>query len=165
MDEFDWRTGRTCVHKCFYHLVFSPKYRRKVFKENMLERLREVMRETCEQMGGALLEFGCESDHLHLMVVIPPSKSVSNFVGKLKGKSSYVLRSEFWEEVKDKLWGDHFWSPSYCAVTCGDAPLEVVKRYVENQEKPPSEASVKRSISTTGNKNPKRRGRLTRSYP
>jgi putative transposase len=91
------------------------------------------------------------------MVVIPPSKSVSNFVGKLKGKSSYVLRGEYWEEVKDKSWGDHFWSPSSCAVTCGGAPLEVVKRYVENQEKPPSEASVKRSISTTGDKNPQKK--------
>ena len=83
-----------------------------------------------------MIEFGCEADHLHLMVSIPPSRSVSHFVGKLKGKSSYVLRHEFWPEIKDKSWGEHFWSPSYCAVTCGGAPLEAVKKYVENQEAP-----------------------------
>lgn len=162
MSDFEWRTGRTCVFKCHYHLVFSPKYRKKVFTAAMLSRLHEVLQETCEQMGGALLEFGCERDHLHLMVVIPPSKSVSNFVGKLKGKSSYVLRNEFWSEIKNKLWGEHFWSPSYCAVTCGGAPLEVVRAYVANQERPAAESSVKRSLSTTGDKNPNRRSRLTR---
>lgn len=163
MSEFDWRTGRTCVHKCFYHLVFSPKFRRKVFTENMLSRLNEVLNETCAQMQGELIEFGCESDHLHLMVMIPPSNSVCDFVGKLKGKSAYILRKEFWPEISKKLWGDRFWSPSYCVVTCGGAPLEVVKSYVETQEKPPSASSVKRSRSTTGDKNPKRRARLTRS--
>lgn len=163
MDEYDWRTGRTCIYKCYYHLVFSPKYRRGVFTAEMLVRLREVIQETCEQMGGELIEFGCEQDHLHLMTSIPPSKSVSNFVGKLKGKSAYVLRSEFWPDISTKLWGTHFWSPSYCVATCGGAPLEIVRQYVEHQEKPPSRESVKRSISTTGDRNPKRRSRLTRS--
>ncbi len=160
MSEFDWRTGRTCIYKCFYHLVFSPKYRKGVFTSEMLERLEVVMGETCEQMGGELVEFGGERDHLHLLVSIPPSKSVSNFIGKLKGKSSYTLRKEFWPEIKDKLWGDHFWSPSYCVATCGGAPLEVVRQYVEHQEKPPSSASVKRSLSTSGELDPRRKASL-----
>ena len=134
--EFDWRKGRTTISKCFYHLVLTPKYRRKVFTLPMLESLEPLIKETCEQMGGELLEFGCEDDHLHLMVVIPPARSVSNFVGKIKGKSSFFLRKHHWDEVKSKLWGNHFWSPSYCVVTCGGAPLERVKKYVETQIKP-----------------------------
>jgi putative transposase len=135
-DEFDWRKGRTAVFKCFYHLVLTPKYRRDVFTLNMINALKPLIKETCEQMGGELLEFGAEDNHLHLMVMIPPKVAVSNFVGKLKGKSAYFLRKEHWDEVKYKLWGKHFWSPSYCVVTCGGAPLDVIKAYVENQEKP-----------------------------
>lgn len=70
----------------------------------MLDGLGAVMRETCEQMGGELLEFGAEDDHLHLMLSIPPAKAISNFVGKLKGKSAYYLRRHHWEDVRTKLW-------------------------------------------------------------
>jgi putative transposase len=135
-DEFNWRKGRTAVFKCFYHLVLTPKYRRDVFTLNMINTLKSLIKETCEQMGGEMLEFGIEDNHLHLMVMIPPKIAVSNFVGKLKGKSAYFLRKEHWDEVKEKLWGKHFWSPSYCIVTCGGAPLEVIKSYVENQKMP-----------------------------
>lgn len=135
-EEFNWRRGRTTTYKCFYHLVLTPKYRKNVFTIGMLETLEPLIKETCEQMGGELFEFGAEDDHLHLMVSIPPSKSISNFVGKLKGKSSYFLRKNHWEDIKDKLWGEHFWSPSYCIASCGGAPLEIVKAYVEKQNKP-----------------------------
>ncbi len=134
--EYDWRKGRTTVFKCFYHLVLTPKYRRNVFTSAMLESLESIMRETCNQRGGEMLEMGAEDDHLHLMVVIPPKIAISHFVGKLKGKSSYFLRKNHWEDVKKKLWGKHFWSPSYCVVSCGGAPLEIVKEYVKNQNKP-----------------------------
>uniref|UniRef100_UPI001D17A1F8 IS200/IS605 family transposase n=1 Tax=Acinetobacter indicus TaxID=756892 RepID=UPI001D17A1F8 len=76
-----------------------------------------------------------------------PKHSVSNLVGKLKGKSSYVLRRSFWDEVKEKLWGNHFWSPSYCAVSCGGASLDVVKKYIEEQRIPTSEKNAKKSMS------------------
>ena len=68
-----------------------------------------------------------------------------NLVGKLKGKSSYVLRREFWECVRAKLWGTKFWSPSYCVVSCGGGSLEQVAAYIENQKKPPSEKAIKQS--------------------
>jgi putative transposase len=135
-DVFNWRRGRTTVFKCFYHLALTPKYRGDVFTDAMLNDLEPLLRQTCEQMGGELLEFGAEDDHLHLMLSIPPSKAISNFVGKLKGKSSYYLRKHHWDDVKDKLWGEHFWSPSYCIASCGGAPLEIVKSYVKNQNRP-----------------------------
>lgn len=87
-------------------------------------------------MSVELLEFGGENDHVHLMVSCPPKLAVADLVGKLKGKSSYVLRKEFWPQIKTKLWGSHLWSPSYCVVSCGGAPLDSVKQYVADQRRP-----------------------------
>lgn len=80
------------------------------------------------------------------LLAIPPKHSVAIVVSKLKGKSSYFIRKEFWDHIKKKLWGEHFWSPSYCSVTCGEAPLEVIKKYIDDQRKPSSEKGVAQSI-------------------
>ena len=146
---YDWRTGRSCVFKNHAHLVFVTKYRGEVFTVEMLELTKSIIAETCEQMDCELLEFGGEHNHIHLMVAIHPKVSVSNLVGKLKGKSSYMLRREFWGQIKTMLWGNHFWSPSYCVVPCGGATVEVTKQYIEEQNAPPSEQAVQRSKALT----------------
>ena len=121
----------------------------------MLARLHDLILETCEQMGVELIEFGGEDDHVHLMVCCPPKLAIANLVGKLKGKSSYYLRQEFWPEIKDKLWKDHFWSPSYCVVSCRGAPLEVVKQYVPDQRRPLEKRQIMQSERFTGRKRSK----------
>jgi putative transposase len=148
--DYEWRTGRHCVFRNHMHLVFVTKYRRSVFTDAMLERLNAVFAETMEQMEGTLLEFGGEDDHVHLLVSCHPKTAVSNLVGKLKGKSSYILRNEFWSEIKNKLWGDHFWSPSYCVVSCGGASLDVVRAYIEDQRKPSDKKSMEQSKRFAG---------------
>lgn len=147
---YEWRTGRSCIYKNQMHLVFVTKYRRDVFSLEMEEVLRTVFTETCAQMDCELMEYSFEDDHVHLMVQVHPKLAVSNLVGKLKGKSSYVLRRQFWEQVKTKLWGKAFWSPSYCVVSCGGGSLEVVAAYIKNQRKPPSEKAVKQSKAIAG---------------
>lgn len=142
---YQWRTGRSCVFKNHVHLVFVTKYRRNVLTRKMLDDLNKIYHETCTQMHCELLEFSGEDDHVHLMVAVHPKIAIANLVGKLKGKSSYLLRREYWRIVKKKLWGNHFWSPSYCVVSCGGASLDVVKIYIKNQRKPPSEKQVKQS--------------------
>ena len=142
---YEWRTYRKYLFKNNAHLVFVTKYRRGVFTKEMLDRTKEIMKETCKQMDCELLEFGGEHDHVHLMVSIHPKVAVSNLVSKLKGKSSYMLRREYWERIKTMLWGNHFWSPSYCVVSCGGASLDVVKKYIENQQEPPTERAIKAS--------------------
>lgn len=132
----DIRHGRHCIFKNFIHLVFVTKYRRDVITHPMLKRMEELIRETCTQMECELIEFNGEDDHVHLMVSVHPKVAVSNFVGKLKGKTAYFIRQEFNQELKKKLWGNHFWSPSYCVVSCGGAPLKIVKEYIENQRTP-----------------------------
>jgi putative transposase len=148
--DYEWRTGRQCVFRNHMHLVFVTKYRKSVFTDAMLERLNAVFAETMEQMEGTLLEFGGEDDHVHLLVSCHPKTAVSNLVGKLKGKSSYILRNEFWSEIKNKLWGDHFWSPSYCVVSCGGASLDVVRAYIEDQRKPSDKKSMEQSKRFAG---------------
>ena len=148
--DYEWRTGRHCFFRNHMHLVFVTKYRKSVFTDAMLERLNAVFAETMEQMEGTLLEFGGEDDHVHLLVSCHPKTAVSNLVGKLKGKSSYILRNEFWSEIKNKLWGDHFWSPSYCVVSCGGASLDVVRAYIEDQRKPSDKKSMEQSKRFAG---------------
>jgi len=150
--EYEWRTGRSCVYMNFVHLVLTTKYRQNALTEKMLIRVEELVRETCIQMQCELVEINGEHDHVHLMVNVHPKYSISNFVGKIKGKSSYFIRREFKKEIKNKLWGNHFWSPSYCVVSCGGAPLEIVREYIENQRRPTEEKNVKKSLAATSQK-------------
>jgi len=151
-EKYEWRTGRNCIYNIKVHLVFITKYRRDVFSSIMLDRMKDIFTTTCRQMDSVLLEFGGEDDHVHLIVEFPPKLALANLIGKLKGKSSFVLRKEFKDSLEKKLWGGHLWSPSYCAVSCGGAPLEVVKQYIQNQRIPPSTKSIKTSIALTGRK-------------
>jgi putative transposase len=114
-------------------LVFVPKYRKKVITERVFAVLKASWETTCTKFGCELRETGWESDHVHLLVGYPPKVALSVLVNSLKGGSAHRLRGEHLPEVERKLWGPHFWSPSYCAATCGGAPLEIVKRYVEQQ--------------------------------
>ena len=148
--DYQWRTGRYCVYKNFVHLVFVTKYRRGVFTDSMLEVTHKAIAESCQKMGGELLEFGGEDDHIHLMVCVPPTKSLCHFAGRLKGVSSFVIRKQFPKEIKKMLWGEHLWSPSYCVVSCGGASLDVVKAYIEKQRKPSSIKGIKQSLQEKG---------------
>ena len=100
-------------------------------------------------MDVELIEFGAEDDHVHIMLNVPPKIAISNLVAKLKGKSSYFLRREFAEQLQKKLWGNNLWSSSYCVVSAGGAPLDVVKQYIANQRTPTSDINVAKSKKLT----------------
>jgi putative transposase len=117
-------------------LVFTPKYRRSPFTDEILTRRQEVMRDVCTDFGAELTEFNGGTDHVHLLVHYPPKVALSRLVGSLKGVSARRLRQEFPEHIRRYLWGDHFWSPSYFAASAGGAPLKVIKEYIENQKRP-----------------------------
>ena len=110
----------------------------------MLARTKKLFEQICDHMECELLEFNGEEEHVHLMVSYSPKLSIANLVGTLKGK--FAFRKEYWAHVKNRLWGKHFWSPSYCAVSCGGAPLEILKTYIENQHLPPTQEGVNVSI-------------------
>jgi len=136
-DASEFRTGRHVIYKLHVHLVFITKYRRGVISSRVRDFLREPLAKVCQDFTAELMEFDGEDDHVHLLVAYPPKVSVSTLVNSLKGASAYRLRRQCFPEVKEKLWGAHFWSPSYCAVSCGGAALDTVKAYIQAQRKAP----------------------------
>ncbi len=129
------RTGRHCVFNMHVHLVFVAKYRRNVFTKPMFETMREVFERVCLDFEAVLVEFDGEDDHVHLLVNYPPKVAISSLVNSLKGASSRILRSKH-PEIKNKLWGNALWSPSYFAASCGGAPISIIKQYIESQQTP-----------------------------
>lgn len=115
------------------HLVFVTKYRRNVLSERAVEVIREACQGVCNDFDARLVELNGEDDHVHLLVEYPTTVALSRLVNSLKGVSSRMLRAKEFEEVQKRLWGGHLWSPSYFAVSCGGAPIDIVRKYIEDQ--------------------------------
>ena len=115
------------------HLVFVIKYRRGVLSERAIEVIREAAGGVCRDFTAKLVELNGEDDHVHLLVEYPPTVALSRLVNSLKGVTSRMVRAREFPEVQSKLWGGHLWSPSYFAVSCGGAPIAVVRQYIEGQ--------------------------------
>jgi putative transposase len=99
----------------------------------MIKRLEEIIKNLCEKAKTKLIEFGAESDHCHLLVSLHPNNNISVFVKNLKSSSSRLLRKEFELELSKTYWNPVLWSSSYCVISTGGAPLEVLKKYIQNQ--------------------------------
>ena len=132
----DIRTGRHVVYDLHVHLVFVAKYRRKVFTKEILDDLQSIFKEVCNDFESRLIEFDGEGDHVHLLIHYPPKVSISKLVNSLKGVSSRLIRKKEYFSVKNALWGGSLWSPSYFAGSCGGAPIEVIRQYIEDQKTP-----------------------------
>lgn len=128
----DLRHGRTCVFNLQAHLVFVTKYRRHVFDAHMLDDMKTIMHDVCEDFGAELIEFNGEDDHVHLLVSYPPKVALSALINSLKGVSSRRLRSKY----QIRTHRNHLWSPSYYAASSGGATLETLKQYIRNQQRP-----------------------------
>ena len=131
----EYRSGRHCVFRLHAHLIFTPKYRRRVFDGVHIEAMREIFARVCEGFHVELAEFNGESDHVHLLVNFPPNVELSKLVNSLKGVSSRLLRKQF-PELEKRYWKNVLWSQSYFAASCGGAPLEIIRQYVEQQKTP-----------------------------
>jgi len=118
------------------HLVFVTKYRRRVFTKVMLNDLRILFTQVCLAFESEMVEFDGEDDHVHLLVNFPPTVCISKLVNSLKGASSRVIRKKYATSLRKKLWGGALWSPSYFAGSCGGAPIEIVRQYIEEQKTP-----------------------------
>ena len=129
----DFRSGRHVVFKLNAHLVFVPKYRKRCITSRVHQVLQASFETVCKDFECELLEVGYEEDHVHLLVSYPPKVALSKLVNSLKGVSARRLRAANLPEVRRALAGLSFWSPSYCAVSCGGAPLDTVRAYVEKQ--------------------------------
>lgn len=125
-----------CVYKLKYHLVLVTKYRRKCFTAEMLDRLEILCRELCSKWEVDLEQFGGEADHIHLMLDMHPNIMPSKFINNLKTVTSRLIRKEFSQHLKAYYWKPVLWTRAYCLITAGGAPLEVLKEYIQKQERP-----------------------------
>lgn len=128
------RHGRHCTFLMHVHLVFVAKYRKKLFSKDVLEFMEPIFRAVCEDFESELKEFNGEGDHVHLLINYPPKVSISKLVNSLKGVSSRFVRAKKFPALHKYIWMDSLWSGSYFAGSCGGAPLEVIKKYIEQQE-------------------------------
>jgi putative transposase len=128
----DLRTKRHVISSLHLHLVFVTKYRKKVFSSLMMERLKYHFQSVCNDFDCRLIETNGEKDHVHLLVQPLPHTTPSKLVNSLKGVSSRYMRREF-PELEKYYWKGGLWSPSYFIASCGGAPLDIVKEYIENQ--------------------------------
>lgn len=134
--ETDIRRGRHCVFLIHIHLVFVTKYRRKIFDQDAIEKLRNYFSSVCTDFDVELVEMDGERDHVHLLVNYPPTLSVSNLVNSLKGVSSRLLRRDRPDIAERYYYKGVLWSSSYFAASCCGAPLSIIKQYIEQQETP-----------------------------
>ncbi|HUR07905.1 MAG TPA: IS200/IS605 family transposase [Nonomuraea sp.] len=125
------RTNSNITFQCAFHVVWCPKFRRRVLGGEVEARLKQLIGEVIEEKGAWLVELDVMPDHVHLLVEVDPQFGIHKLVKAIKGRSSRVLREEF-PSLKSKL--PTLWTNSYFVATVGGAPLEVVKRYVENQK-------------------------------
>jgi putative transposase len=132
----DFRNGRHVVYRLHVHVVLVTKYRRGVITGRVRELLIATAREVCERHDTTLVEADGEHDHLHLLIDYPPKLALSTLVGAIKSNSSRRVREQNWPEVRKALWGQHFWSPSYCVLSTGGATIDIVKAYITTQRTP-----------------------------
>ncbi|MDF9835287.1 putative transposase [Breznakia sp. PF5-3] len=123
---------------CKYHIVWAPKYRRKVFYDSKRLEIGKIIRELCEWKGVNILEVEVCIDHIHILVEIQPKYSISGFMGYLKGKSSQIIY-EKWGNMKFKYRGRSFWCRGYYVDTVGKNTKKITE-YIQNQLKEDREA-------------------------
>lgn len=135
MKDQDISRGRHCVFALHVHLVFVTKYRYRVFDGDAINRLRLLFSKVCVDFESELVQIDGEDHHVHLLVKYPPKVAISNLVNSLKGVSSRMLRQER-PDLAARYWKGVLWSPSYFAASCGGAPINILREYIEHQKTP-----------------------------
>ena len=126
-----YKTNNNVVYSCKYHVVWCPKYRRKVLVDGVDERLKEIAQAVAEEMSFEIIEMEVMPDHVHMLVEVDPQLGIHKAVKRIKGRSSHDLREEFpW--LRRRL--PSLWTNSYFVSTVGGAPLAAARRYIEDQK-------------------------------
>ena len=125
------KSNNNVVYSCRYHVVWCPKYRRKVLVDGVDERLKEIAQAVAEEMRFEIIEMEVMPDHVHMLVEVDPQLGIHKAVKRIKGRSSHDLREEFpW--LRSRL--PSLWTNSYFVSTVGGAPLAIARRYIEDQK-------------------------------
>ena len=131
-----------------YHLILVTKFRRKVLTDEMTGRLKEIFERIQPSYGITLKEINHDKDHVHILFKAEPKSELSKFINAYKSASSRLLKKEF-PEITEKIWGGKMlWSKSFCLLTAGGAPLDIIKAYIEQQgeQEKPSKRKITQRI-------------------
>ena len=116
----------------YYHLILVVKYRRKVFDDTVSDYARSIFEKIAPSYNISLLEWNHDVDHVHIMFKAQPNSELSKFINAYKSASSRLIKRDY-PQIRQKLWKEYFWSQSFCLLTTGEAPIEVIKKYIETQ--------------------------------
>lgn len=131
MSKLTYKTNHNIVYSCKYHVVWCPKYRRKVLVNGVDVRLKELIQSIADEIQVEIIEMEIMPDHVHVLLEVDPQFGIHKAVKAIKGKSSRILRQEFsW--LRSRL--PTLWTNSYFCSTVGGTPLSVIKQYIENQK-------------------------------
>ncbi len=126
-----FKSNNNVTYSCKYHVVWCPKYRRKVLIHGVDARLKEILISVCEEFKSELIEMEVMPDHVHVLVECDPQFGIAKLIRYMKGRSSRILREEFpW--LKSRI--PTLWTNSYFCSTVGGAPISVIKKYIEDQK-------------------------------
>ena len=120
------------VFLMYYHLILVTKYRRKVLDDSICSRVKEIFEYIAPNYNITLIEWNDDQDHIHILFKAHPNSELSKFINAYKSASSRLIKKEY-PSVRSKLWKESFWSKSYCLLTTGGAPVEVIEKYIESQ--------------------------------
>jgi len=123
------------VFLIYFHLVLTTKYRRKVIDDIISQRAKEIFEYIAPTYKITLQEWNHSEDHIHMLFKAQPHSEISKFINAYKSASSRLLKKEFPGIVK-KLWREYFWSRSFCLLTTGGTPIDIIRKYIESQGEP-----------------------------
>ena len=121
------------IWHCQYHIVWVPKYRFRILSGDVSHEINRCIRGFSEHKRCEIVELNIQSDHVHLLVMIPPKLSVSDYVGIVKGRTAIRVFNKFQHLKRKPYWGNHFWAKGYCVDTVG-LDEEKIRKYVKYQE-------------------------------
>ncbi|ANB57510.1 transposase IS200 like family protein [Anoxybacillus sp. B7M1] len=122
------------VFSLHYHLVLVVKYRREVFTDEISDFAKNMFIEIGSKYNITLTEWNHDNDHVHVLFKAHPNSELSKFINAYKSASSRLIKKNF-PHIRTKLWKEMFWSRSFCMLTTGGAPIDVIRKYIENQGK------------------------------
>jgi len=129
-----YSTGSHTIFYHRYHVVWVTKYRFKVLRGPMRERIREIIRQTCHELGVHIEKGVLSTDHVHMFISVPPHIALSKVMQRVKGRSSYKIQREF-PELRKRYWGQRFWARGYFSTTSGNVTDDVIRQYLELHSK------------------------------
>jgi putative transposase len=127
-------TGAHTKHRIRLHLVWIPKYRKRVLRGKIAARVKQLLHQACSMNRWLLSELSVNENHVHILLQITPSDSVAEVAKILKGGTSRIIRKEF-PELEEFLWGDSFWADGYFAESIGKVDEEIVQKYIRDQQR------------------------------